>query len=107
MEYTQYAAKLFEKKGENKYVHIHRLGLNLPENITLGLSETALYGTTTERAGTNPNPDADSNGRDFEWAYVIPFVPYVFQEHLQGDRDNISLAFDLSIKTFRHWEVYG
>ena len=107
VEYTQYAAKLFEKKGENKYVHVHRLDLNLPENITLGLSETALYGTTTEPAGWNPNPDADSSGRDFEWAYVIPFVPYVFQEHLQGDRDNISLAFDLSIKTIRHWDLYG
>ena len=107
VEYTQYAAKLFEKKGYNKYVHVHRLDLNLPENITLGLSETALYGTTTEPAGWNPNPDADSSGRDFEWAYVIPFVPYVFQEHLQGDRDNISLAFDLSIKTIRHWELYG
>lgn len=107
VEYTQYAAKLFEKKGENKYVHVHRLDLNLPENITLGLSETALYGTTTEPAGWNPNPDADSSGRDFEWAYVIPFVPYVFQEHLQGDQDNISLAFDLSVRTFRHWELYG
>lgn len=107
IQYTQYAAKLFEKKGENKYVHIHRLGLSLPENITLGLSETALYGTTTEAAGTNPNLDADSSGRDFEWAYAIPFIPYVFQEHLQGDQDNISLAFDLSIKSFRHWELYG
>lgn len=107
VEYTQYAAKLFEKKGYNKYVHVHRLNLNLPENITFGLSETALYGETTEHAGTNPNPDADSIYRDFEWAYVIPFIPYVFQEHLQGDRDNISLAFDLSVKTIRHWELYG
>ena len=107
VEYTQYAAKLFEKKGYNKYVHVHRLNLNLPENITFGLSETALYGETTEHAGTNPNPDADSTYRDFEWAYVIPFIPYVFQEHLQGDRDNISLAFDLSVKTIRHWELYG
>jgi len=107
IEYTQYAAKLFEKKGYNKYIHAHRLDLKLPENITLGLSETSLYGETTEPAGTNPNLDADSTYREFEWAYVIPFIPYVFQEHLQGDRDNISLAFDLSIKTIRHWEIYG
>ena len=107
IEYTQYAAKLFEKKGYNKYIHAHRLDLKLPENITLGLSETSLYGETTEHAGTNPNPDADSTYRDFEWAYVIPFIPYVFQEHLQGDQDNISLAFDLSVKTIRHWELYG
>ncbi|MCQ2054289.1 MAG: hypothetical protein MJY82_03245 [Fibrobacter sp.] len=105
--YTQYAAKLFEKKNAGKYLHAHRLDLNLPANITLGLSETSLYGTTVEAAGTNPNEDGDSTGREFEWAYVIPFIPYVFQEHLQGDQDNISLAFDLSIKTIPHWEFYG
>ena len=104
--YTQYAMKLFEKKNFGKYMHVHRLDLNLPENITLGLSETSLYGSTTEDV-PNPNIDADSCERDFEWAYVIPFIPYVFQEHLQGDQDNISLAFDLSIKTIRHWELYG
>lgn len=105
--YTQYGIKLFEKKGENKYLHAHHLNLNLPAKITLGLSETALYGTTVEAAGTNPNEDADSTGRDFEWAYMVPFIPYVFQEHLQGDQDNISLAFDLSVKTIPHWEFYG
>jgi len=105
--YSQYGMKLFEKKGEDKFLHVHRLDLNLPANVTLGLSETALYGTTVEAAGTNPNLDADSTDRDFEWAYMIPFVPYVFQEHLQGDQDNIGLAFDLSIKTIPHWEIYG
>lgn len=105
--YSQYAMKLFEKKGFGKYLHAHRLNLNLPANITLGLSETSLYGSTTEEAGMNPNPDADSCDREFEWAYVIPFIPYVFEEHLLGDQDNISLAFDLSIKTIPHWEFYG
>lgn len=105
--YTQYGMKLFEKKGAEKYLHVHRLDLKMPAKITLGLSETALYGTTTELAGTNPNADADSVGREFEWSYMIPFIPYVFQEHLQGDQDNISLAFDLSIRTIHHWEFYG
>lgn len=107
VSYTQYAAKLYEKKNLGKYFHVHHLNLNLPKDITLGLSETALYGSTTEPAGSNPNPEADSSGREFEWAYVIPFVPYIFEEHLQGDQDNISLAFDLSIKTIPHWEFYG
>jgi len=107
IEYTQYATKLFEKKGFGKYFHAHRLNLDLPKNITLGISETSLYGTTTEPAGTNPNPDSDSTGRTFEWAYVIPFIPYIFQEHLQGDQDNISLAFDLSVKTLANWEFYA
>lgn len=104
--YSQYAMKLFEKKNFGKYMHVHRLDLSLPKNITLGLSETALYGSTTEDY-PNPNEDADSTGREFEWAYVIPFIPYVFQEHLQGDQDNISLAFDLSVKTIPNWEFYG
>lgn len=104
--YTQYAAKLFEKKNAGKYMHAHRLNFALPKNITLGLSETAIYGTTTE-SEPNPNEDADSSGREFEWSYVIPFIPYLFEEHLLGDQDNISLAFDLSVKTIPHWEFYG
>ena len=96
--YSQYAMKLFEKKNFGKYMHVHRLNLNLPKSITLGLSETALYGSTTEEF-PNPNEDADSSGREF--------IPYVFQEHLQGDQDNISLAFDLSVKTIPNWEFYG
>ena len=107
IEYTQYAAKLFEEKNKGKYLHAHRLDVHLPKNITLGLSETSLYGSTTELVQTNPNADADSTDRNFEWAYVIPFIPYVFQEHLQGDQDNISLAFDLSVRTLPHWEFYG
>ena len=107
LEYTQYATKLYEKKGLGKYFHAHRLGMNLPKNITFGISETSLYGSTTESAGTNPNPDGDSTGREFEWAYALPFIPFVFQEHLQGDQDNISLAFDLSVKTIPDWEFYA
>lgn len=105
--YTQHAAKLFEKKGAGKYFHNHRLEFALPFDISLGISETSLYGSTTEAAGTNPNADADSTTREMEWAYVIPFVPYVFEEHILGDQDNKSLAFDLSIKTIPHWEFYG
>lgn len=107
IEYTQYAAKIYEKKNFGKYFHAHRLNLNLPKDITFGISETALYGSTIEPAGSNPNPDSDSTEREFEWAYAIPFIPFVFQEHLQGDQDNISLAFDLSIKTIPNWEFYG
>ena len=107
IEYTQYSAKLYEKKNFGKYFHAHRLNLNLPKDISFGISETALYGTTTEPAGSNPNTESDSTGREFEWAYAIPFIPFVFQEHLQGDQDNISLAFDLSVKTLPNWEFYA
>lgn len=107
--YTQYAMQLTERKGYDKYLHAHRLDLNLPKNITLGLTETALYGSTTEDVTTNPNPnfDADSSAREFQWAYVIPFLMYNFEEHILGDQDNISMSFDISIKTIPHWEIYG
>lgn len=105
--YKQYAAKVFEKKGYNKYFHMHHLAFRFPFNIELGLSETSIYGTTTEAAGTNPNLDADSSGREMEWTYVIPFIPYMFEEHILGDKDNKSLAFDLSVKTIRNWELYA
>ncbi|MCF0215310.1 MAG: hypothetical protein HUK21_02420 [Fibrobacteraceae bacterium] len=104
--YSQYGIKLFERKGYEKYMHAHHLNLRLPAQISLGLSETSLYGTTTEDT-PNPNLDADSCGREFEWAYMIPFIPYVFEEHLMGDQDNISLSFDLSIKTIPGWELYA
>ena len=107
--YTQYAMMPTERKNYSKYLHAHRLDLNLPKNITLGLSETALYGSTTENISQEPNPnfDADSCDRDFQWAYVIPFLMYNFEEHILGDQDNISMSFDISIKTIPHWEIYG
>ncbi|MCQ2108818.1 MAG: hypothetical protein MJZ05_08675 [Fibrobacter sp.] len=107
--YTQYAMMPTDRKGYSKYLHAHRLDLNLPKNITLGLSETSLYGTTTENVSANPNPnaDADSCGRDFQWAYVIPFLMYNFEEHTLGDQDNISMSFDISIRAIPHWEIYG
>lgn len=105
--YTQYSGKIYHKKDKDKYFHHHRLGMELPFSIELGVSENIIYGTTVEANGTNPNPGADSVGRTMEWVYALPFVPYVFAEHFVGDRDNKALGFDLSIKTIPHWELYG
>ncbi len=107
LTYQQYAMKLYHEKNLGKYMHAHRLGASLPFDIELGVSELVMYGSTVEPAGSNPNVDGDSTGRDFEWSYVIPFIPYVFEEHFHGDKDNNALAFDLSVKTIRHWDFYG
>lgn len=107
LSYSQYAAKLYHEKDLGKYMHMHRLEIALPADIRFGLSEVILYGSTVEPQGSNPNLDGDSTGREFEWSYVIPFIPYAFEEHYHGDRDNNALAFDLSVKTLRNWEFYG
>lgn len=105
--YTQYSGKLYYDKHKDKYFHAHRLDLHLPAQITFGVSETIVYGSTVENAGTNPNKDADSCDRHFEWIYAAPFVPYIFAQHYVGDRDNTGLSFDISVKTVPHWEFYG
>lgn len=105
--YTQYAGKLYHDKHKDKYFHAHRLSVSLPFRIDLGVGETLVYGTTIERAHSNPNADADSTGRDFEWIYAAPFVPYIFAQHYTGDLENTGLNFDVSVKTIPGWELYG
>lgn len=107
LTYTQLGAKLYHEKDLGKYMHTHRLEARLPAKVTVGVSEIVVYGSTVEAAGSNLNEDADSTGRDFEWSYMIPFVPFVFEEHFHGDKDNEALAFDLSVKTLRGWDFYG
>lgn len=107
LTYTQYAAKLYHKKNTGKYMNAHRLQMDFPFDIELGVSEIIIYGSTTENNNTNPNPDADSTDRSFEWVYAIPFIPYLFAEPLLGDLDNNALAFDLRVKTLKNWEFYA
>ena len=105
--YTQYAGKLYHDKHKGKYFHAHRLNLELPWNIDFGLSETIVYGSTVEAKDSNPNEDADSTNRGFEWIYAAPFIPYLFCEHYTGDLENTSISFDVSVKTIPNWEIYG
>lgn len=105
--YTQYSGKLYHDKHKDKYFHAHRLNLSLPASIDFGISETLVYGSTVEGANTNPNQDADSTDRSFEWLYAAPFVPYIFAQHFTGDLENTGLGFDISVRTIPNWEIYG
>lgn len=107
LQYTQYAAKLSQKKNKLKYLNAHRLQMNLPFDVEIGVSEMTVYGSTTEKANTNPNLDADSADRHFEWIYAIPLLPYMFAEPFLGDLDNNALAFDFKVNAFKNWELYG
>ena len=105
--YTQYSGKLYHDKHKDKFFHAHRLNLALPFDIDFGISETLVYGSTVERANTNPNLDADSTDRHFQWLYAAPFVPYIFAQHYTGDLENTGLGFDIRVRTIRNWEFYG
>lgn len=105
--YTQYAGKLYHDKHKDKYFHAHRLNMSLPAKIDFGISETLIYGSTVERASSNPNHDADSTDREFQWLYAAPFVPYIFAQHYTGDLENTGLGFDVRIRTIPNWEIYG
>lgn len=107
VSYTQYAGKLYHDKHKDKYFHAHRLNFALPFRIDLGISETLIYGSTVENAKSNPNLDADSTDRDFQWLYAAPFVPYIFAQHYTGDLENTGLGFDIRIRTIPDWELYG
>lgn len=107
LTYTHHNAKLYHNKNTGKYLNAHRLKIELPFKIELGLSEVTVYGSTTEDNNINPNPDADSANRSFEWVYAIPFIPYMLAEPLLGDLDNNALAFDIRVQTLKNWEFYA
>lgn len=107
VRYTQYSGLLQHDKDKRKYLHAHRLDLALPAAIQFGVTESIVYGSTVEAAGSNPNIDGDSTGRELEPIYALPFVPYLFAQHYVGDRDNTSMSADLSVRSLPGWEFYG
>jgi len=95
ISYSQYAMQLKNKKEYGKYLHAHRLGFNIFDNFSIGLTETIVYGEEKEEP------------RSMEVIYLIPFVPYLFAQHYVGDRDNAAMSADFSWKPFRKIELYG
>jgi hypothetical protein len=91
IEYSQYLGKLSQRKAQNKYFHTHRLEW-ISNKFTLALSEHIIYGDldssqTLDREVENPK-------RDIQWTYIMPFVPYFFAEHYNGDLDNSAISLD-------------
>jgi hypothetical protein len=61
-----------------KYLAAHRLDVRLGRRLFLSGTESVIYG-----------------GRDVEFQYLNPLMPYQIAEHHLGDRDNNMLSFDL------------
>ena len=72
----------------NRYISIHRLGLNIKGFLKLGFSEAILFGGTLEPL------------------YLNPFLPYYFAQWGIDKNDNIMWCFDLQISLFNSI-IYG
>jgi hypothetical protein len=93
------------EKYKDKYMYAHRLEWRLPLHFRLGINEVVIYGDNTED-GDLRHPGTWYNLRHFDPIYAIPFIPYFFAEHYNGDRDNVALSMDLSFTSIRNLKVY-
>ncbi|HEX7511716.1 MAG TPA: capsule assembly Wzi family protein, partial [Chitinivibrionales bacterium] len=108
--YTHMVALLESQKDKSKYLYVHRLGFPLwKDRLSIGVNEAIVNGSTTdEQPPSDPHNalrlDYYGQNRSWEWAYLIPFVPFKFSEHYLGDRDNAFISFDADMhypKNFR------
>ncbi|HPG40792.1 MAG TPA: capsule assembly Wzi family protein [bacterium] len=74
----------------SKYLAAHRLDFLIKPGLTLGATETVVYG-----------------GCDVEPAYINPLIPYHVAEHHLGDQDNNTMSFDFSLNLIPNTRIYG
>jgi len=110
--YTHMAGMLESQKDKSKYLYIHRLSFPLfKERLNVGVNEAIVNGSTTDQQPASDSHNAlrlDYYGenRSWEWAYLIPFVPYKFSEHYLGDRDNALISFDFDVRYPKNFRGY-
>lgn len=73
-----------------KYLAAHRLDVQLGRRLFLSGTESVVYG-----------------GRDVEFQYLNPLMPYQIAEHHLGDRDNNMLSFDITYFPVDGVKTYG
>lgn len=73
-----------------KYLAAHRLDWQVKPGIYFGATESVVYG-----------------GRDVEFSYLNPLMPYHVAEHHLGDRDNNTLSIDLTLTRIPSLKLYG
>jgi hypothetical protein len=104
VSYSQYAMQLKNWKDYTKYLHAHRLGFNISDNFSFGLTETIVYGGRP--SGLYGDGEKEER-RSTEIIYILPFVPYLFAQSYGGDRENTGMSADFSWKLFKMLELYG
>lgn len=109
--YTHIAGILKSQKDRDKYVYSHRLDFSMCKSrMQIGINEVIINGSSTNQFLGDTNrisPKDTGQVRGWEWAYLIPFVPFKFVEHYAGDRDNAALSLDLNIRYPERFRWYG
>jgi len=80
----------YRKNFKKKYIATHRFELLPWKNLTIGLSETAIYGE-----------------RGFDLGYMIPVMFFWSEQHYLGDRDNLLISFDAAYYPRNGYKLYG
>lgn len=97
--YTHLAGLLKAQKDRTKYIYVHRINASfLHSRLNFGINEVIVTGSSIlEPQENDSNRVFQSQERQWEWAYLIPLVPFKFVEHYTGDRDNAALSFDVNL----------
>lgn len=74
--------------SQNRYISIHRIGVNLRKFLKLGFSEALLF------------------GQSLEPLYLNPFLPYYLSQWGLDRNDNIMWCFDIQLRLFESI-IYG
>lgn len=75
-----------------RYLSAHRLTFRKAGSFELGLSEVVLYG---------------GPGRQLEWYYLNPFLPYYWEQFNQRTDDNIMFGADLVVYWPKRARLFG
>ena len=81
---------------QKKYLAFHRLGINITDQLNLGVFEAIAFG--------QPN---DSTGTSFELDYLNPIIFYRAIEQSGGSQDNALLGADVTWNFLNRFSLYG
>ncbi len=79
-----------------KYMALHRLGINITDQLNLGVFEAIIFGQ-----------EDTSNGTSFELDYLNPIIFYRAIEQSGGSQDNAILGADLTWNFLQRFSFYG
>ncbi|MCS7018007.1 MAG: hypothetical protein RMJ87_01705 [Cytophagales bacterium] len=79
-----------------KYAVFHHLGINITDNLNVGLFESVVYG----------RPDGYKNDT-FDLSYLNPIIFYRWVEQQVGSADNSIIGFDWRWNFLRQFQLYG
>jgi len=109
LEYSHLFGLLRSQKDKPKYLYLHRIDIPIRRLfLNIGISEIVTTGSTTDQVVDSTRPVYyPPMERDWEWLYMLPFIPFAFSEHYLGDRDNSALVFDLNLNWPRAMRWYA